>query len=147
MPVDEYVGYCSRRDVEIKFGSENVRTWADMDNDGDWSAVQQRINQAIRWADRYIENKLRYTQYVIPLVPDGVDALEDIKDIAARLAGYWLYDSRGVDEQDPDGRPINRMDTHQQHAERMLRRYVAGQQHLPAKRVDPGEPAAPFVEQ
>lgn len=138
------MGYANRTDIEHLFGKANVQTWADLDNDGDAQAIQDRIDTALAFADSFIDDRFRRSKYAVPLKPEAGATLDQITDVAARLAGWWLYANRGQDEQDIENRPYNRMDTHFRRAQRAIDRYLAGKDTLPAIRADDtGE--APFV--
>src|SRR5690554_5488534 len=104
--------YSTRSDIEDLYGTVNVETWANIDNgDTDNAGVQTvitaRIARAIEYADGQINDRLRDTRYVVPVVKVGGGVPVGIVDIAARLAGAWLYKSRGFQQVDADGRPVN----------------------------------------
>lgn len=134
--------YISQDDINNLFGSVNVAKWSNLNNQDDArSPDATRITAAITYAEDRVDDRLRGGPYAIPFA----SAPTTIKDIAARLAGVWLYESRGIEDFDPEfGRPIHRLQWHRQHAERQLDAIVRGQLDLNKPRSEVG-PSAPTV--
>lgn len=118
------MSYATRDDIEAQFGAVNVATWADLDEDSDAGKITARITRALEAADQQIDDALRGGPYEVPITAAG--AVVTLRDIATRLAAVWLYESRGVQESDDNGRPIHRLSWHRQEAERQLTRIRAG---------------------
>lgn len=133
--------YIGRSNIEARFGTANVATWADMDNDGSEDAG--RIAAAIAYAEDTIDDRLRDSIYTTPLSATGSSMLW-IEDIAARLAGVWLYESRGVDDVDEFGRPQHKLSAHREQAMRDLERILRGEVRLQLAREVNG-PTAPRI--
>lgn len=124
--------YCARADIENVFGITNAETWADLDNDGDAGKITARIASACAWATREINDRLRASIYVTPLVEDEGGALpETVVDLAANLAGVWLYEHRGVKDYNPDtGASVHRLQYQKDAANRVIRMVLAGQRQF-----------------
>ncbi|MBI5724604.1 MAG: DUF1320 family protein [Planctomycetes bacterium] len=84
------MSYITQTDIENVFGSNNVISWSNLDNDTT-TANTTRIAEAITYAEGLIDDKFRGGPYALPFSP--VPAV--VKDWAAKLAGLWLYDARG----------------------------------------------------
>lgn len=91
--------YITQSDVEARFGSENVAIWADLDNDG--SADTGRVAAAISYAEGFMESSLRGTGYTVPFSFNNTRDQQLMKSMMAELAGWWLYTSRGIKEDEP----------------------------------------------
>ena len=91
--------YAAQSDVESQFGVNNVRVWSQLDNTLT-TADETRIQQALDFADaRIISTFAGFGNYVTPLSPLGTDAAL-VTRWAAVLAGAWLYQSRGLRDDD-----------------------------------------------
>jgi phage gp36-like protein len=131
------MSYCTRTDVEDIFGVENIKVWADLDNDGDAEKILARITRAISWASERVDAAFRHGRYELPLVNDEGKTPLLIVDITSNLAGVWLYENRGVIDFDPNtGTVVHRLIHNKKRAEDMIRNIIVG-------RLDPG--AAPAV--
>lgn len=119
------MSYCTRSDIETRFGAANVRKWADLDNSNDDTTISDRIDAAIQSVqDSQIDPALRCGPYTMPM-SDPVDPL--ITDIAARLAGVWLYEARGVEDiNEITGQPNHRLAWAKKDALRMLAMVQSG---------------------
>lgn len=87
--------YCTQSDIENVFGAVNVRKWSNLDNTDSINAAANttRITAAIAWASQYIDDRLR-GRFSIPL--SGTSLTYRVMDWAAKLAGVWLYEGRGL---------------------------------------------------
>ena len=131
-------GYCTRSDINDIFGTSNVTTWADLNNDSDGDVITARVARSIAWATTEINDRLRGGPYEIPL-PSTVAAT--ITDLCATLAGVWLYRSRGVDDESE----IDKYKWHWDRVEKTLSEIRAGKRRLDATpSVDTGG-QAPFA--
>jgi hypothetical protein len=130
------MSYCSQADIENLFGVENVAAWSNLDNQST-TADAARIAAAIAYAGAFLDDRFRNSRYAVPLVGLS-DPLVQVTDLAARLAGCWLYESRGLADRagaagpgggggDGDAMPAQR-----RYVQRMVGRYLAGQDQLPA---------------
>ena len=136
--------YAARENIEAIFGKANVATWADLDADGDGTTITARINAALEYGADYIDRRLRDTRYEVPLSMSSGSGPRTIIDLNARLAGLWLYESRGIEDTDPEtGRPLHRLHWHRREVDRTLDRIAAGQDVLDAKLKDDRAPTSP----
>lgn len=127
------MAYCTQSDIEQIFGVRNVATWSNLDNSST-SADGPRINAAIEYARTWLDDRFAGGRYQLPLTTDGSNVPSTIRDLAARLAGVWLYESRGMDEQDENGRPFNRLAFHRRYVERQVLRFISERDLLNAVR-------------
>jgi hypothetical protein len=100
--------YAAQSDVESQFGIRNVSTWSQLDNT-QTSADVSRIQQSLDYADgRIISAFANFGNYVTPLAPLGTD-IALVTRWAAVIAGAWLYQSRGLRDDDPEGDHVARL--------------------------------------
>jgi hypothetical protein len=86
--------YIDRTHVELMFGADNVAAWSNMDND-QAAGGDQRVQQAIAWAESYIDSRFAPSCYRVPLRAIGVSGPPTlVQDWAAALAGWWLQRPR-----------------------------------------------------
>ena len=94
--------YAAQSDVESQFGIDNVQVWSQLDNTQS-SADISRIQQAMNYADgKIISAFANFGNYVTPLSPIGTD-IALVTRWAAVIAGAWLYQSRGIRDDDAQG--------------------------------------------
>lgn len=94
--------YAAQSDVESQFGIDNVRVWSQLDNSQTIADVS-RIQLALDFADgKIISTFANFGNYVTPLAPIGTDAAL-VTRWAAVIAGAWLYQSRGLRDDDSQG--------------------------------------------
>lgn len=114
--------YCTQADIETTFGQFNVSKWADRDNDGDGTKIAARIARALEVGASKVDDALRGGRYALPF-SDPVPIV--IREAAAKLAGVWLYEGRGL-EDNGDGQPLHRLSAVRRDAEKDLRMIRAG---------------------
>ena len=132
MAEPEVTYYCERSDVEAVYGLSNVAKWADLDNDGDTEKIEARITKALAWAQEEIDSYFRGGRYALPLVKDD-DPPMIILDVAAELAGVWLYENRGVVDFSPEsGQPVHRLSWNRKRAYAKIKEIVSGQRVIDA---------------
>ena len=85
----------TRDDINNVFGSDNVTTWGDINNDGNASDITARIDWAIALAEEYFNDRLEDGPYndIDPTVSN------QYKYNLAKKAGLYLYESRGYEDQ------------------------------------------------
>lgn len=138
--------YCERGDIEDVFGIQNVAKWADLDNNEDADAIDSRIARSIAYATARIDAALSGGVFRIPIANADATIPTLINDVAANLAGVWLYESRGVVDMDPEGRPQHRLKWARDNALAMLGQIQAGQLAFPdAVRVAEATEGIPLV--
>ncbi len=93
------MAYIVRADIEDIFEQENVKTWADLNNDGVSVNITARIATALTYGEDIVNDALRGGVFTIPFVEPVVST---ITRITATLAGIWLYEQRGTADIDPD---------------------------------------------
>lgn len=94
--------YAAQSDVESQFGIDNIRVWSQLDN-SQTAADVSRIQLALDYADgKIISTFMNFGNYVTPLAPIGTDAAL-VTRWAAVIAGAWLYQSRGLRDDDSQG--------------------------------------------
>lgn len=108
------MAYCTRSNIEDRYGVTNVSRYADLDNDASPTSISNRITRAIAVADALIDDILRASPYsfVLPITePMGTSSYAPVTltDCAVKIAGYWLSTARGVKDYDKDGNPITRL--------------------------------------
>lgn len=88
--------YCTRTDVERRWGIQNVSYWANTDNSQEdkESRINTQISWAIETASRRIDSDLSSSMYVTPFSP----VPSDVRKYCAVLAGIELYSSRRMQE-------------------------------------------------
>ena len=120
--------YIKSTDLENFFGFRNIITYSRLDGT-ETTRDGNRVQAAIDYAEDYVDDRLRNGPYVIPL-PQAPSALKTIIDIVVRIAGVWLYQSRGVRDDDEN----DKMQAHRDRAEEMLNMILSGQMKLDAPR-------------
>ena len=130
---------CVRGDTEAIFGIGNVAKWADLDEDQSATKIAARIGRAIIYATTDFYDRLRGGVVAIPFTtPDHTSI-----SLCARLAGVWLYESRGVEDWDPEtGAPGHILTWHRDHVYRELNKIKNGQRRIEQTRVSEDLPAA-----
>ena len=85
--------YIVNSDLYNVYGQANITAWSDLT--GGRTLDQDRIDAAIKWAEKYIENRFRRSRYSIPFTR-GVDGEFDaqLKNWMATYAGDYLYRAR-----------------------------------------------------
>jgi hypothetical protein len=143
------MGYCDRGDIEDIFGIENVKVWADLDNDHDVVKIAARIVVAIDKATEWIDDHLRDSIYTIPLVAeDGGNLPATVIDMCATRAGVWLYEARGVQDFDSEtGTPLHRLGWHRKNADRTMLKILSEQITIACVSVGVTTPAAEETEE
>lgn len=84
--------YCTRADVERRWGVMNVRMWANLDNDNDEYKIQAQIDWAILSATSRIESDFASYIYKLPFNPVPLE----VRRHASALAGVELFNCRAM---------------------------------------------------
>jgi hypothetical protein len=125
--------YCTRANVEATYGTTNVSQWADLDDTEVANDITARITRAIAVASEQIDDAARCWHYQIPLADASGSTPTSIEDLAATLAGLWLYEARGSQDFDPNtGMPHHRLAWKRKEAMRALRDIRTGQRKIDA---------------
>lgn len=96
------MSYITQANIEDAFGLDNVAVWSNLEND-DTDADTARIAKAINYADAAIDDQFRDGFYSLPLTASGGGVPAIVLDWAAKLAGCWLYMSRGQNDSNDEG--------------------------------------------
>jgi phage gp36-like protein len=104
------MSYATRTDVENIFGRENVRQWADLENEQDEDDVEERITWALNLSEARVDSRLRESVYVVPFDEEAMPL--EVVDVVARQAGVYLHDGRNIKDQAEDGTPTDAMKPH-----------------------------------
>ena len=131
------MAYGDRTNVEDVYGVDNVYTWANINGDGDATQIGVRITWALGKAYRRINSRLRNRGFVIPFASPYPD---EIIDIEAELAGFYLYQARMLDGED---RTKNNLAHMHKYAEDKINEIVSGDTKLDVAITDHTD--APFV--
>jgi len=111
--------YCVQSDIENAFGVENVLQWSDIENTGSINAT--RITRCIAVASEKIDDTARVTDKAVPLQNESGTTSVSVVDLAATLAGLWLYEARGAQDYNPQtGEVSHRFEFKRQRSEQML---------------------------
>lgn len=116
--------YCTQAEIESYFGRDNIRKWADLNNNKVTTEIEDRIAEAINRATEEIDARLRGGQYNIPLDFDTMP--RPLVKVAIQLAGDDLYSPRGAQDFDADGQPLHRLRGEREAALEFLRGLRAG---------------------
>lgn len=114
--------WTSADDLFMVYGETSVRKWADLDNNGNREYQDRRIQWAIRLAT--VDAKARL--YGSP-AGDIADPPMNLQHAVAQLAGYRLYNSRGVRDSGDDKEGRHRLSQNKREADSFFRMVHAGQ--------------------
>jgi phage gp36-like protein len=81
--------YIEQADIENSFGADNVRIWSNLSGDVN-ETDEARVLASILYAEDMINSRFRGGKYAVPFASPS--AL--VKNWCARLAGFWLFESR-----------------------------------------------------
>jgi hypothetical protein len=139
--------YADQSDVCSEFGSANAAAWSNLDNtttaDGTTPAPDvARIQQALDLADAWVNTFFQDGPFSVPL--SGVTAVLLASSWAARYAGRWLYQARGVPLDKTESGEATKYDAMVRQAEREMARFKGGLSRWDAPRrwPSPTGPAA-----
>jgi phage gp36-like protein len=90
------MSFSTVEDINKIFGRTNVERWADLENDQDPADITARIDDALELADEYFKDRLLGGPYVIEEPLPKLFVYNH-----AKLAGLFLYESRGFEDADP----------------------------------------------
>lgn len=113
--------YVDRSYVEELFGPENIVKWADADNDRDSTKIANRVDDFIRDASAYFDDRMRGHVVELPL---KTPYPATVKRIVGLIAGYRLYGIRGIDDKNVV------MRSHRKEAEKLINMILSGQTEL-----------------
>lgn len=91
--------YCEANDLYLAYGKQNVRKWADLQNDEDAAQITARIEYACEQATAQMDDRLRDGPYAFPVeLGSGESYPVQLVRHTALLAGTILYESRGISD-------------------------------------------------
>jgi phage gp36-like protein len=88
------MAYCTQTDIVTIYGNPAICRWSSFVTPTPATPDAVRIPAAIKYASARIDGHLANSQYVTPIVGTTIDPPSLINEIAATLAGYWLYNTR-----------------------------------------------------
>lgn len=118
--------YATREDLEIVFGPINVSKWADLDGNENAAHITARIEWALSEATLDLNSRLRGGPWEFPFAADPVELVTP----CAKLAGCLLYDSRGVQDYDGEGQPVNQLSSHRKWVDQIITQYLTGKRRF-----------------
>ena len=122
------MAYIVQADIESVFGVENVAVWSNLANDSA-TADTARIASAIENAEEEVESRFLNGEYAVPFTAERANGLVRVKSWCARLAGVWLYNSRGIRAQNQNT-DANAVRGHYKAALEEMDAVIAGQRAL-----------------
>jgi phage gp36-like protein len=128
--------YITQSDIENVFGAANVALWSNMDSATNRATVNAaRVAAAIAYAEDYVDDRFRGGRYTIPFQASAGSLPKIIVDWCAKVAGVWLYESRGssATNQDADG---DRIRFHLRVVNELIDLYVGGERTLACERTE-----------
>lgn len=134
--------YINRGNIEAIFGKQNIRSWADLDNDAKQN--EARVKTAIDTAERRVENRFRNGPYAVPITSTG-GTLFEVIDWCAKLAGIWLYRNRGADDTANAEEENTRYSDMEASVFDEIGAVLAGAEQPPFAPVDDSTPTAPVA--
>jgi hypothetical protein len=143
--------YCRLKDIENIFGRANVLDWADLDGNAESAHIDTRIQLSIETSASEINDRFRNGPYIIPFVgkvigvAPNISSERTITNLSATMAGIWLYENRGIINEDADGRPVDRMRGYRTRTDKLIKMILGNQIQLDFPRVS-GTRNAPHVE-
>ena len=99
---------CTESDVDQIFGDAHVTSWATQDPADAGATITARKVRACLVATVAVEDLLRATAYAVPALNADAATPITLVDLAARIAGLWLYEAQGADGMHSSGIPIHR---------------------------------------
>lgn len=131
--------YGSQTDMENVFGTTNIEVYSDLENNAPAQLDLTRVQAASDYADDQINNFFYEGPFTVPLSFTQAWARTAARYWYAKLAGTWLYQSRGV--RDDDGAAKRYVEMTAQ-VFREMAQYKSGALRLGAQRRWPS-PTAP----
>lgn len=129
--------YIADADIENVFGVTNVARWSNLESGT--SKNDTRMAAAITYAEAWVVARLR-GRFSLPLSGDGLPL---VKGWMARIAGVWLYESRGLRDSRQD-EEANRVRFHEREVNGQIDQFLAGQLRLGLSE-NQTRPTAPVV--
>ncbi len=122
--------YIVKSNIEAIYGVDNVAQWSNLDND-DAQANTTRIDDAISYGEAYIDDAFRNGAYKLPIIGTTGSVPRIVIDMAAKMAGVWLYNTRRIHNRSADevGQIIQ---GHQDEVDSLLNEYAASTRRLDA---------------
>lgn len=138
--------YIVQSDIENVFGTANVARWSQLAPTSE-TADTARITSAIAYAEGVVEARFYGGRYLVPL-SGSTGSMTMVKDWCAKIAGAWLYESRGINDTTTNAEgesvPSNRISPVRDAAMRQIDSVVGGVMKLGLTRSGTG-PTAPVV--
>lgn len=118
--------YTTQEQIELIFGTQNVKRWADLEGDANAETIGNRVTYACALSSAEMEDILRERRYQFPLTVSTT-----LSDLVAKMAGLHLHDARGVIDNENNPDTISRIRTE---VDTKVRQIRAGEVYLPGGR-------------
>jgi hypothetical protein len=126
--------YCQQSDIENVFGVQNVAIWSNLEGSASNTiANPTQVASAINYASNYVEMMMANSIYAIPLQGTQGALPPVLIDIIAKIAGFWLYSSRGLLEKEEK---VKRIEAIMDRAECKLDAIINGKISIPLVQSD-----------
>lgn len=119
---DPSLAWTSRKEMEYMFGIENLKQWADLENNQSAADISERIQWAVDEATAEARERLMDSPVNLASL---TEVPRTLRVNTTRLAGVLLYESRGVkDTENEEGK--HKLSYHQQRANKYFQQVIAG---------------------
>jgi hypothetical protein len=115
--------------MELLSGPTNIKKWADIENTNDDTFIDARIARALEVAENELNIQLGFRGYEIPILLDPPPTI--IRDIAAKMAVLWLYESHGNQKYTESGKAMHDLAGFKKDVENWLRGFRSGMILIP----------------
>jgi hypothetical protein len=120
-------------DLQNRYGVLNMSIYADLNNDGNSTTINNRLNLALSNADSWVYGFLRKSKYdrALPTIVDSNGNIPlELTNAAVMYAGWWLVTARGTRDYDKDGKPLNHLYCDYMESEKMMKLIAEGTHFL-----------------
>lgn len=97
------MSYCTVDDLLLRYGVDNLTTWAAVDGNNQDALIPTRWQNGIDWATGQINSLLMRGGYSVPLVFMDDYARSMVNEWATALAVWRIYTARGLLDKDAQG--------------------------------------------
>ena len=96
--------YCTRADIEARFGEQNLWKWADYDGTVTSATISANISTCITDAGDLFDDLMRDSIYDLPVEDSDGDTPTTVKRVNVQLAAVECYMNRGIVDAGADGK-------------------------------------------
>lgn len=119
---DPSLAWTSRKEMEFMFGVENLKQWADLENNQSAADISERIQWAVDEATADARERLMDSPVNLAAMSE---APRTLRVATTRLAGVLLYESRGVKDAEAENGK-HKLSYHQERADKYFQKVIAG---------------------